>query len=149
VIIRQTEEENLNDVYSLALRSLDEYFVPEIFDYFMRQWRRGQLVACLPTGKIIGFIVGSLLGSGRAAVSLFAVDERYRGMGVGTKLLSSLRQRALMEGITTIQLELRTENERALAFYRRNGFAEVEYLPGFYNDGGDGIRMIGPVRTET
>lgn len=133
----------------MALRNLDEYFAPEIFDYFMRQWRRGQLVACLPSGRIIGFIVGSLLSSDKAAISLFAIDAEYGRIGAGTQLLSSLRQRALMEGVRTIQLELRVENEGALNFYRMNGFVKVEYLPAFYNNGGDGVRMIGPVRTDT
>ncbi len=42
-----------------------------------------------------------------------------------------------------MQLEVRKENEAAIRFYKARGFIIAEDLPVFYNNGGDGIRMIG------
>ena len=48
----------------------------------------------------------------------------------------------MMNGIGTIQLEVRTINENAIRFYKHLGFSVSEFLPSFYNDGGDGYRMV-------
>ena len=65
-----------------------------------------------------------------------------RGKGIGTQLLEAFRRRCLMEGMSTIQLEVRTTNTNAIRFYERNGFVRTEYLRSFYNDCGDGYRMV-------
>ena len=79
---------------------------------------------------------------GRATVSLLAVDSSVRGHGAGTSLLSALRRACMMEGIGTIQLEVRTGNAQAIEFYKRHGFVITESQPHYYNDGGDGYRMV-------
>lgn len=79
---------------------------------------------------------------GRATVSLLAVDSSVRRHGAGTSLLSALRRACMMEGIGTIQLEVRTGNAQAIEFYKRHGFVITESLPHYYNDGGDGYRMV-------
>ena len=136
-------EQDFSRVYSITLRSLDEYYVPEVLSYFMAQWPRGQLVACTFSGKVIGFICGSHLGPDRVGIALFAVDDEFRCQGVGSKLLAALKRYASMEGAYTVQLEVRRENSEAIKFYKSRGFIITETLPSFYNNGGDAIRMIG------
>ncbi len=137
-------EQDFSRVYSIILRSLDEYYAPEILFYFMAQWPRGQLVACTYTGKILGFICGSNLGPDRVGVALFAVEGESRGKGIGSELLSTLKHHASTKGAHTVQLEVRKENADALKFYRSRGFIITELLSSFYNNGGDAIRMMGP-----
>lgn len=47
-----------------------------------------------------------------------------------------------MDGYSIIQLEVRTSNLLAKRFYEKRGFRVTERLCGFYNDGGDGYRMV-------
>ena len=141
--IRAMREADRDAVYTLLLSSLDEYFVPEIPVYFLAQWPCGQLVAADSVGNIVGYLAGARLSNGRVSVSLFCVAAPWRGQGVGSRLLIAFRQRAVMDGYRTIQLEVRTTNFAALEFYRRRGFLPTEKLVGFYNNGGDAIRMIG------
>ena len=47
-----------------------------------------------------------------------------------------------MEGFSSIQLEVKERNTRAMDFYKRNGFVPIEYLESFYNDGSSGVRMV-------
>lgn len=143
MIVRQMSEEDLPRVYAIALSSLDEYYLPEIFSFFLNQWPSGQLVACSVTGKVIGFICGSRLGPDRVGIALLAVEREGRCRGAGSELLAALRKRAVAEGAYTVQLEVRKENEAAIRFYKARGFIITEDLPVFYNNGGDGIRMIG------
>jgi len=94
----------------------------------------------------VGFMSTSRLGDGRARILLFAVSPEYRGKGVGRQLLDSFRIRARMEGVVSITLEVRDTNIKARKFYKLNGFMETTLLPDYYQDGGEGIRMDGPVQ---
>lgn len=142
MIIRQMTKDDIPNVYSIAYSSLDEYFAPEIFSYFLQQWPKGQFVATSYTGDIIGFICGSNLGPDRVGVPLLAVKADNRGCGIGSKLLYNLRRNAYFEGAHTVQLEVRKENEYAIMFYKNRGFIITEILYSFYRNEGDAIRMI-------
>jgi len=140
--IRIMRETDAQGAYSLMVSSLDEYYAPEVVQYFLMQWPSGQIVACDFSGRVIGYLAGARLGPGRASVSLFCVDPAYRSRGIGSMMLARFRQAAMMEGIGTIQLEVKENNASAIRFYTRNGFTVVERLERFYNDGSAGVRMI-------
>jgi [ribosomal protein S18]-alanine N-acetyltransferase len=144
--IRQMMVSDTGPVYRITCESLDQYFIPDVFSFFMMQWPAGQLVARDQLGKVVGYITGSRLGEGRVSIALFAVHPESRGLGVGSELLAAFRQRAAMEGARAIQLEVRSTNASAIRFYEKRGLRVSETLPEFYNDGGNGVRMIGPVR---
>jgi len=89
----------------------------------------------------MGYISGSLPSFERASVMLFAVDPKFRGMGVGTKLIEALKMSAVMSGRYSVQLEVRSGSD-AVSFYERRGFRQVGYSESFYNDGGSAIHMV-------
>lgn len=133
---------DIDDVFAVLNLNLGEYFAPEVIQFFLAQWPDGQFVAESLTGQVVGALCGSKLSGNRASVSLLAVDRSARGMGAGTSLMSSFRRACVMNGLGTIQLEVRTTNDGAIGFYKRLGFTVSEFLPAFYNDGGDGYRMV-------
>ena len=135
-----------DDLFNIAMNSFDEFFDPSIFSYYDSQWHNGQLVACDITGKPIGFITSDRVGSRKVRILLFGVLPEYRNNGIGKQLLDAFRMRAMMEGYISITLEVRTSNQSARRFYRRNGFVETDILPHYYRDGGDGVRMSAPVQ---
>ena len=145
MIVRDFRPSDISDLFRLASLSLDEEYAPEIFNYFHLQWPSGQLVICLPDGRIIGFISAARMDPGEARIMLFAVDPVYQSRGAGTKLLDALRMKARMEGIHTIMLEVRTTNMRAVSFYRHRGFTPLGVLERFYNDGGSAVKMVGHI----
>ncbi|MFA6710323.1 MAG: GNAT family N-acetyltransferase [Candidatus Methanomethylophilaceae archaeon] len=146
MIVREFRIEDSDELYDISMESFDEYYRPEVFYSFFVQWPAGQLVACDFAGKPVGFVSATKLFDGRVRILLFAVRPEYRSKGIGYRLLAALRMKALMEGIRNITLEVRPANEGARRFYRRNGFMETEVLLDYYQDGGDGIRMDGPVQ---
>ncbi len=129
-------------VHSLMLSTLDEYFSPEIPLYFLNQWPRGSFVASDFMGNILGYIAGASLSGARVSVSLLCVSGSARRRGIGTALLDHLMLAARMEGMRSVQLEVKTTNLQAIRFYEHRGFMRTEELPRFYNDGSDGIRMV-------
>ena len=144
--IREYREGDADALYAITLQSFDEYFDPSVFSYFRTQWRAGQLVACDVTGRPVGFISATRLEGRKVRIMLFGVLPQYRNMGIGKQLLDMFRMKAMLEGFVSMTLEVRTSNEAARRFYRRNGFMETDILRQFYRDGGDGVRMIAPVQ---
>ena len=148
-MIRQADERDAMKVFEIMNKGLDDYFAPEVINFFQMQWPGGQFIAEDLFGNAVGAICGSRLDGGRAAISLFAVIPGYQGKGIGTQLLDAFRRRCMMEGYGTIQLEVRTQNTRAISFYETHGFYKTELLHGFYSDGGDGYRMVSGKVTNT
>lgn len=142
MIVRQADERDASKIFEIVNYSLDDYFSPEVVNFFLTQWPDGQFIAEDVFGNPVGAICGSLLEGGVAAISLFAVMPGHQDHGVGTRLLESFRRRCLMDGISTIQLEVREENVHAMMFYEKRGFRKTEFLPCFYSNGGNGYRMV-------
>ncbi len=140
--IRRMRDSDAAEAYSLMCTSLDEYFAPEVVSYFLNQWPSGQVVACDPSGRLVGYLAGARLSQGRCSIALFCVSPAYRSRGIGTMMLERFRHFATMDGLNTVQLEVKERNESARRFYQRNGFTVTETLPSFYNDGSTGIRMV-------
>ena len=82
--------------------------------------------------RIQGFAVMQF-GDERAHLVLLAVRPQQRQRGIGRRLTEWLLASARVAGIEAIELELRADNEAALAFYRRLGFAEAQLVPGYYD----------------
>ena len=61
-----------------------------------------------------------------AYITLIAVRPEYQGMHIGKNILSTCREIALKYGMTTIKLEVRKDNNKAIAFYLKNGFDYIE-----------------------
>ncbi len=139
-------EADIMPVFGILNSNLDDFFSEEVIFFFLRQWPEGQFVATDYRGDVIGALCAARLGPGRATVSLLAVDSRHRRAGVGSALLENLDRACFMNGIATLQLEVRTTNSDAVRFYSRRGYRVAEVLPGFYNDGGSGYRMVRDLR---
>ena len=76
-----------------------------------------------------------------AHLILLAVDVDCRRTGVATALVSWLERCALTAGIGTVYLEARSRNLEARAFYRKLGYREVAWVPGYYQGVEDGVRI--------
>jgi ribosomal-protein-alanine N-acetyltransferase len=96
-------------------------------------------------GKLVGFAIMEF-GETQAHLSLLAVRPSHRRLGVGTRLIEWLAECALMAGIGIVHLELRAQNQAARNFYRRLGFVETEYVPGYYRGVETAIRMTRDIR---
>ena len=80
-------------------------------------------------------------GDDDAHLDLLAVAPPYRRAGVGRQLLLWLEKCAVVAGIFSVTLEVRTGNEGARLFYERMGYRTQARLPGYYQGVEDAIRM--------
>jgi ribosomal-protein-alanine N-acetyltransferase len=85
-----------------------------------------------------------------AEVHTIGVDPEHQGRGVGGALLRALLARADELRATTF-LEVRTDNETAIALYRKHGFEIIGLRKRYYQpSGADAHTMRRPaVGTET
>ena len=58
------------------------------------------------------------------------IDDRFQGHGYGRAALDAIVALVRDRGLPTIRLSVLPQNEQALEFYRRNGFAETGEIHG-------------------
>ena len=76
-------------------------------------------------GKINERIVGTVMAGyegHRGWVNYLAVDSGFRKQGLGRALMDEAERRLVEIGCPKVNLQIRTENEDAVAFYERLGF---------------------------
>eukprot|EP00891_Asterochloris_glomerata_P009875 jgi/Astpho2/9875/fgenesh1_pm.00152_%23_1_t len=72
-------------------------------------------------------------GSKRLYIILLGVLAPYRGMLTGTRLLEkSLHECSKDSSIKEVYLHVQSNNEDAVQFYKRNGFAVGDTIKGYY-----------------
>lgn len=71
-----------------------------------------------------------------------AVDPAFRGQGLGKRLLEYALQYCRRLGADQVELEVRTDNEIAIALYQKYGFEVRELLPCYYSNGEDAFLMV-------
>ena len=85
-------------------------------------------------------------GDTSAHLSLLAVKPSHQRCGIGKRLVAWLEEAALTAGITTVGLELRSNNFAARTFYRMLGYRETSYVPGYYRGVETAVKMSRDIR---
>jgi len=96
-------------------------------------------------GGVVGHAVTSLAGD-IAELQRISVTPSARRTGVASDLLAASVALAAREGSADrMLLEVRADNEAALAFYAARGFVEVDRRPKYYKDGSAAVVMRRPL----
>lgn len=103
-------------------------------------------VAETPTHPVAGAAL-LLLRQGSRSARLYSlmVDSTHRHQGIGRALLVAVENDAAASRIREIRLEIRTDNVAALALYDALGYRTLQALPGYYDDGSDGLQLAKPI----
>jgi ribosomal protein S18 acetylase RimI-like enzyme len=94
---------------------------------------------------LVGFAIMDF-GDTAAHLSLLAVKPTHQRCGIGKQLVAWLEEAALAAGITSISLELRSNNFPARTFYRMLGYKELAYIPGYYRGVETAVKMGRDIR---
>ena len=73
-------------------------------------------------GKIVAAAMAGYEGH-RGWVNYLAVDPERQGNGLGAELMADIEARLVGLGCPKLNLQIRTDNEGAIAFYERLGFS--------------------------
>ena len=82
-------------------------------------------------GKLIGYVVSSEIefdyrNGKHLEINNMGVSPRYRNKGVCTELINEVLEWAKANGFTKIYVNSYFKNEKAIAFYKQNGFSEID-----------------------
>jgi ribosomal-protein-alanine N-acetyltransferase len=138
--IRRVQPQDLFSVIKIAHESLPERYQPNIFNTFYESFPQGFLIA-LKHHKIVGFLIGIKTHDEIAKILMLSVNENHRKQGIGSALLINFLQEMLLQNIHLVDLEVRTNNKIAIAFYKKHGFDIQETITGFYQNGEDAYNM--------
>ncbi len=84
-------------------------------------------------GRMIGTVIGGFDGR-RGMVYHLAVTEEYRKKGVGEMLMDELERRLKAKGCIRCYLLVTTENENAMHFYQKRGWAHMNNVYTYGKD---------------
>jgi [ribosomal protein S18]-alanine N-acetyltransferase len=88
----------------------------------------------------IGFVVGRTVIGGEAETQLdaeiynIAIDRERQGNGFGQVLFDEFLRVCSGQQVRNIWLEVRESNQKAITFYGKNGFTQVQTRNNFYTD---------------
>jgi [ribosomal protein S18]-alanine N-acetyltransferase len=105
---------------------------------------RRYLVAEDATGAIIAY-AGLMAVAPIADIQTIAVVPEREGQGIGSQLLTMMIVEARERRMNDLMLEVRSDNPRAQALYRRYGFEQINVRPRYYRDGADALVMRLPL----
>lgn len=120
-----------------ALHKLDQScFLPGIsyskttLRYFLTLGSADCVVAA-EENHIVGFVL-SEENPPLAHIITLDVAEKHRRLGVGTAMLRQLEENLALRGVRSILLETATDNEAAVAFWKRHGYRIEATLKRYY-----------------
>lgn len=102
---------------------------------------RNALFTAKRDGKIVGEASIEAFSRRIAHRAEFGVSvaKAEWGLGIGSKLLERVIQHAKEHQIEIIELEVRSDNERAIHLYEKYGFVKIGVYPGFFKMDGQYI----------
>jgi len=127
-------------VIKIASETLTEKYNPSLFNYFHETFPQGFIVA-EKNHKIIGFIVGIPTSLTNARILMISISETNRRQKIGSELLKQFLKKISDHNIRNIELEVRTDNDKAVKFYQKHGFNITGKLSKFYQNEEDAYTM--------
>ncbi len=88
--------------------------------------------------KVIGYLGAWIIDDSCELIN-FVIDKVYQHQGNGQALFNELVKIALNNGATYICLEVRISNQKAINFYFKNGFKEINRRISYYKNGEDAL----------
>ena len=137
----------LSDAQALALMSRD--LIEAGLGWSYRKERMTRFIADPDAVTLVarycrqraGFAIMTF-GEHRAHLVLMAVYPAFQRRGIGTRMIDWLLRSAEVAGIRSVHLELRADNSRAYALYRKRGFEETSRIGGYYGGQETAVRML-------
>ena len=135
-------EEDIQALYELDLMCFDEPF--RFDERAMRRfvlYRGAIVIVAEAEGVLAGFVIVHVIRRSRQKLGYLVtldVAPEFRRRGLARELVHLAEARALSAGAEGTALHVSAENEDAIRFYERAGYARLERCADFYGAGRDG-----------
>jgi ribosomal protein S18 acetylase RimI-like enzyme len=145
LVVEPMRNTDADPVARLASRALSEQYDPLWLASHASDSTTCLVARDVPTNRVVGFALAQTEEACEAHLLALAVDEQWRGAGIGSTLLSNVRAELARAGALKLNLEVRADDRGAQAFYTRHGFFPEGLESRVYRDGGDAVKMARPL----
>lgn len=143
-LVRPLTLQHIEEVLRLNIRCFrnGENYTRSTFNFLLSEPRTLSYRAVTDSDEMIGFVFVMMNEEGSGHLTTIGVAPEHRRRRIGERLLSHIEDALRIRGISTIMLEVRVSNTSAQNLYSRNGYAIVQRLAKYYNNGEDGFLMM-------
>ena len=136
IVYRRMTLEDVPQVHEIELKTFHTPWSYQSFVDEMTTNKCARYIVAEEDGKILGY-AGAWLIFDEGHITNIAVDEAYRGRGVGAGVTKALMQYAANMGVQYMTLEVRRSNTVAQNLYKKMGFIELGVRKRYYEDNGE------------
>ena len=141
ILIEIPSVEDIKRVNELAVQVHEMHvnWTPDLFksvkevinkEYFETLVKNEEIYIAKLENEIVGYVIFNIKEKENPSmryrkqlnIDAICVDEKYRGKGIGTKLLEGIKEVAKLKGCTDLYLTVNRENENAIKVYEKFGF---------------------------
>lgn len=129
----------LQDVPAVHAIELKTFHTPWSYQSFVDEMttnKCARYIVAVADGQVVGY-AGAWLILEEGHITNIAVDEAFRGLGIGLKVTQALLQYAANMGVQYMTLEVRRSNLVAQSLYKKLGFLELGVRKRYYEDNGE------------
>ncbi|MEZ5510788.1 MAG: ribosomal protein S18-alanine N-acetyltransferase [Gammaproteobacteria bacterium] len=142
VVIRPAVEEDLKELVRLEERCFETDRMSKRSFRAQIHSDHNRLLVAESNGRLLGYILIFMrLGVSMARLYSICVDPDAHGRGVGNKLMDAGEQAAAKAGRIFMRLEVRKDNDAAIALYKRRGYRQFGMYEDYYEDHADALRF--------
>jgi len=143
--IHPLTDKQLAEVLNLNLRCFKagENYTKYTFSYLLSEPNSISYCIVTPTGQMVGFVfIMTSRGDSTGHITTIGVAPEHRRRGLANKMLEHAEEALRKRNIGVVMLEVRVGNHAAQNLYRELGYAVVQRLNHYYNNGEDGFLMM-------
>jgi [ribosomal protein S18]-alanine N-acetyltransferase len=135
--------DTLHEIDQLCYEDEVAYTKRELRAYL--RFRGSECVVAEADGAIAGFCISARQGE-RGYIVTIDVLPQFRRAHVGTALLDEIERRLAANGVREVALETATDNESAVAFWKKHGYRSRGVREDYYPNGRDAFAMVKAIR---
>ena len=114
--------------------------------YLITRAQAATIVANTPAGELLGYVLVLFSrASAHARIYSIAVTSTARGRGLGRKLLAAAEAESERASCVSIRLEVRRDNDAAIALYKACGYRQFDSISDYYDDHEQALRFEKPL----
>lgn len=138
---------DLNELWQLDLRCFvdGEAYERETFRYLLTNPNTIARQIRSEWDEMSAFGIGVIEDDGCGHLTTIGVAPEYRRRGLARLILHEIERTFLTRSVSTIRLEVRTDNLAAQHLYEHLGYAIVKRMERYYSSGHDAYLMVKPL----
>ena len=132
-LIRRMELKDLDAVAAIEAATFARPWSRASFEQELTRNVAARYLGAELEGQVVGY-AGAWIILDESHVTNIAIEENFRGRGIGKQLTAGLMQYLSNLGAAYATLEVRVSNERAQNLYRSLGFVSIGKRKKYYED---------------